>query len=247
MLGSALEYFDYTLEASDGEIGSVQDLYFDEPLWTVRYLVVRPTDWYERPALFSAIALRSAPGGDCRLAAELKLDQLKSGPAIGTAREITRTDEALLHDHHGWPHYWQSREHSGQGAYITKPELKHEGVVDHQEYGPESQNLRSMKEMVGCRIQATEGEIGSIVDLMVDGGSWRIRYLVVDIASSWFSKKILVSPDWVVGVDWMDRKVVVELSTDEVKNSPEPHEGDPIEHESVHRLNALWALPTYFS
>lgn len=246
MLGSALEYFDCSLEAFDGEIGSVQDLYFDEPLWTVRYLLARPTDWYEnRPALLSAIILRPAPGAR-RIAAELNLDQLKSGPAIGTVREISRTEEALLHDHHGWPYYWQTRGSSVQGTHNVT-ELKHKGVVNHQEYGPEGQNLRSMKEMVGCRLHASEGEIGNIVDLMVDGGSWRIRYLVVDIASSWFSKKILVSPDWVIGVDWIDRKVVVELSTDEVKNSPEPHEGDPIEHESEHRLNALWALPTYFS
>lgn len=244
MLRSALEHFDHTLEAYDGEIGSVQDLCFDEPLWTVRYLVARPTDWHEnRPALLSVLALRSVPEGDRRIAAGLKLDQLKSGPAIGTAREITRKDEILLHDHHGWPYYWQSKGHSGQGTHTTT-EPKQEGVVNPQEYGPEGQYLRSIKEMIGCRIQATEGAIGNVADLMVDGGSWRIRYLVVDIASSWFSKKILVSPDWVIGVDWMDRKVVVELSTDEVKNSPEPHEGDPIEHE---RLNALWALPTYFS
>ena len=134
MLRSALDCFDYTLEASYGEIGSVQDLYFDEPLWTVRYLVVRQTDWHERPALLSAIALRSAPEGDCRMTAELKLDHSRVAQQSAPPEKFTRKDEILLHDHHGWPYYWQSNWHSAQGAYVTTMELENEGVVDYQEY-----------------------------------------------------------------------------------------------------------------
>ena len=34
-----------TIAAKDGEIGSVQDLYFDDLTWTVRYLVVDTGTW----------------------------------------------------------------------------------------------------------------------------------------------------------------------------------------------------------
>ncbi|MGH7317879.1 MAG: PRC-barrel domain-containing protein, partial [Candidatus Rokuibacteriota bacterium] len=34
-----------SIEASDGDIGSVKDLYFDDLMWTVRYLVVDTGAW----------------------------------------------------------------------------------------------------------------------------------------------------------------------------------------------------------
>jgi uncharacterized protein YrrD len=40
MLLSARELQKFTIGATDGDIGSVDDLYFDDESWTVRYLVV---------------------------------------------------------------------------------------------------------------------------------------------------------------------------------------------------------------
>lgn len=45
MLRTAGHLKGVTIEAMDGDIGSVQDLYYDDQTWTVRYLVVDTGTW----------------------------------------------------------------------------------------------------------------------------------------------------------------------------------------------------------
>jgi uncharacterized protein YrrD len=35
----------WILDATDGEIGKVEDFYFDDQNWTVRYLIVKTGTW----------------------------------------------------------------------------------------------------------------------------------------------------------------------------------------------------------
>jgi hypothetical protein len=44
MLRSVKDMTSYTIAASDGDLGSVHDLYFDDEAWVVRYLVL-DTRW----------------------------------------------------------------------------------------------------------------------------------------------------------------------------------------------------------
>ena len=45
MLRPVKSILNYKILATDGEIGSVQDLYFDDHSWTIRYLVVDTGTW----------------------------------------------------------------------------------------------------------------------------------------------------------------------------------------------------------
>jgi hypothetical protein len=46
------------LDATDGEIGKVEDLYFDDQTWTIRYLIIKTASWLsEREVLISPQAL----------------------------------------------------------------------------------------------------------------------------------------------------------------------------------------------
>ena len=63
MLRTAGELKGVTIEAMDGDIGSVQDLYFDDQTWTVRYLVVDTGTWLPgRQVLISPFAFQAVPG-----------------------------------------------------------------------------------------------------------------------------------------------------------------------------------------
>ena len=58
MLRSLKELQGYTISATDGDIGSVHDFYFDDQHWTVRYLVVDTGGWLSgRRVLVSPLAL----------------------------------------------------------------------------------------------------------------------------------------------------------------------------------------------
>src|SRR5262249_11151974 len=45
MLRTARQLKGASLVATDGDVGSVQDLYFDDTTWTIRYLVVDAGTW----------------------------------------------------------------------------------------------------------------------------------------------------------------------------------------------------------
>ena len=48
----------YNLEATDGVIGEVEDFYFDDESWTMRYLIVKTGNWLSgRKVLISTSAL----------------------------------------------------------------------------------------------------------------------------------------------------------------------------------------------
>lgn len=74
--------------------------------------------------------------------------------------------------------------------------------------------------MVGCPLQASEGEIGHVAGFLVDDDTWAIRYLIVDASNWWLGHKVLVAPQWITGVHWSEQTVSVDLSRASIKVGP---------------------------
>jgi PRC-barrel domain protein len=81
--------------------------------------------------------------------------------------------------------------------------------------------LRSSRDVTGHTIQATDGEIGHVDDFIIDDETWTIRYLIVDTRNWWPGKKVLISPQWIQRVSWIEMKVFVNLLREDVRQSPE--------------------------
>ena len=61
MLYTISDLKDYTISATDGEIGHVEDFYFDDQHWAVRYLIVDTGGWLlGRKVLISPISIGRA-------------------------------------------------------------------------------------------------------------------------------------------------------------------------------------------
>jgi hypothetical protein len=54
--------------------------------------------------------------------------------------------------------------------------------------------LRSMKDLEGYTIGATDGVIGRVKDFYFDDEAWVIRYLVVETGAWLSSRRVLISP-----------------------------------------------------
>ena len=68
-------------------------------------------------------------------------------------------------------------------------------------------HLRSVKEVTGYHIRASDGEIGHVADVLVEDADWGIHYLVVDTRNWWPGKKVLVSPRSIRDIDWTNESV----------------------------------------
>jgi len=82
-----------TIKAMDGDIGSAQDLYFDDRTWTVRYVVVDTGAWLPgRQVLISPFAFRPVPGASW-LRTFLSKKQIENSPSLDTDRPVNRQRE----------------------------------------------------------------------------------------------------------------------------------------------------------
>jgi uncharacterized protein YrrD len=74
-------------------------------------------------------------------------------------------------------------------------------------------HLQPATAIMGCAMQAEDGEIGHVKDVLVDDKAWAIRYLVVDTEKWWGGKTVLVSPAWLTRVTWDTAKTLFCLVT----------------------------------
>jgi sporulation protein YlmC with PRC-barrel domain len=74
-------------------------------------------------------------------------------------------------------------------------------------------HLQPATAVMGYAVQAEDGEIGHVKDILVDDKAWAIRYLVIDTEKWWAGKKVLVSPEWLTHVTWGESKTLFCLVT----------------------------------
>ena len=99
--------------------------------------------------------------------------------------------------------------------------------------------LHKMSKMRGFHIHAIDGEIGHVDEFLLDAESWTIRYLVVD-TSNWIGgRSVLISVALVSAVDSSSRKMRVQLTRAQLKDSPSIDEADIDLDET---LPSIWIL-----
>jgi len=54
--------------------------------------------------------------------------------------------------------------------------------------------LRSVKEIHGCTVVASDGDIGAVDEVYFDDVEWKIRYLVVETGNWLTERRVLISP-----------------------------------------------------
>lgn len=80
---------------------------------------------------------------------------------------------------------------------------------------------RNLKSLTGFTMGATDGEIGRVRDFYFDDHSWTIRYLVVETGGWLSGRKVLISPEAVIKGNWDNHVFPVNLTMEQIKNSPD--------------------------
>jgi uncharacterized protein YrrD len=216
----------YTMGATDGEIGKVKEFYFDDSTWTIRYLIIETGNWLNgREVLISPQALLPPDWGNKIFPINLTREKIKNSPAIDTQMPVSRLQEIKLQDYYVHSDYWIEGFYGG-GMPLPARSYYHDNK--HLEDQADKSHLRSSAKVTGYKIKATDGEIGDVVDFIIEGNSWKIDFMVVD-TGHWFpGKKVLISPKWIKEIDWQNSEVTVHASIKQVKVSPEYDAAKPI-------------------
>lgn len=221
MLNRASTLKGYTLKSLDGEIGKVKDFYFDDQHWAIRYLVADTGNWLMgRQVLISPYALLTVSQKEQHIAINLTKQQIEDSPSLNSDKPVSRQFEDSYYGYYGWPMYYNGLYLWGMYPFIVRDhdELMKQIQDDAKQW---DHSLRSIHEVSGYHIHATDGDIGHVEDFLIDDETWAIRYLLIDTQNWRPGKKMLISPKWIQRVSWGETKVFVNLSQEIIKQSPE--------------------------
>ena len=206
---------------SDETMGKVKDIYFDDRHWTVRYLVVNTGKWLTGlKVLLSPYAIVAVNADHANIVTDLTKKQIEDSPSLDSDKPVSQQYEESYYGYYGWPTYWGGPYSWGYYPAIERNRGKWTDF-QHNKESKYDHHLRSCHEVTGYNIQAEEGEIGHVEDFIVDAETWEIRYLVVNTSNWWAGKKVLISPLWIERVSWSERTVVIDLTRQAIKLSPE--------------------------
>ncbi|MBN1430808.1 MAG: PRC-barrel domain containing protein [Anaerolineae bacterium] len=249
MLRSLKDLCGYTIRATDGEIGKVHDFFFDDSLWTIRYLVVDIGNWVPgRRVLLSPLSIEQPDWHNQSIPVRLTKTEVELGPDVSTDRPVSRQMKGNQYGNIRWLPFWRAGV-SGMPGYvpfIPLPVVKRDRDEAQASEDDGDPHLRSMLEVFGYRIQARDGEIGHVEDFIIRDDVWTIYYMIVDTHNWLPGKNVLVALDWIEGISWAEKSVSVDLQRETVEGCPEFDPSTPVNREYDLVLYDYYGKPRYW-
>ena len=236
----------YEIEASDGAIGSVSDFLFDDRTWKVRWLVVDAGNWLTgRLVLVHPSVIGRADYIRRVLPVKLTKARVAASPYIIRDQPVSRQNENNLYDHYGWDPVWGS---SYFGPHATAPDVAEQAVAGTSVRSPlegHDPNLRSLSEVTGYDIRASNGAIGHLENVVLEDEAWSIRYLTIVTRNWWPGQRVLLSPYAVQKISWSKQQISLNASCEQVKSSPPWAPLELIDQAYEKRLHRHYDWPGY--
>jgi hypothetical protein len=248
MLTNATFLKGLAIHATDGEIGSVEEFYFDDDTWGIRYLVVKTGGWLSgKEVLISPISIRNVDWTAKLLYVGLTKKQVENSPSIDTHKPVSRQYEAEYSSYYGYNNYWGGPYLWGPAYYPanlsvpptawSKARIQAESLDSH---------LRSSEAVTGYHVEAKDGEIGHVDGFVIDDKYWSVRYVEVATRNWLPGKKVLLSPAWIDRVSWLDSKIFVGMFRQAIHDAPEYLLDRPISREYENKLYFHYGHPPYW-
>lgn len=105
--------------------------------------------------------------------------------------------------------------------------------------------LKTVGQLTGSTLTASDGEIGHIKEAYFDEHTWTIRYLVVDTGTWLSGREVLISP-YAVRQPLNADQVDVALTRQQVENSPAIDTHQPVSRRHEQEYLSYYAYPEYW-
>lgn len=253
----------YAIRATDNDLGEIEELFFDDERWGIRYLVVKTGSWFNRRRVL--ISPHSITGFDDHTEAvvvSLTREQVENSPDIDTHQPVSRQMEQEHATYYGYGAYWLGPYLWGAGRHplagLPDPDMVPPGggasALDAERVppGPQTEHdsdvhLRSSDDVQNYAIEGKDGDIGHVEAFLFDDESWAIRYLIVDTRNWWpGGRKTVVAIQWISDISWTESAVRVDLTREQIKSSPEYDENAQLDRDYETRLHDHYGFRGYW-
>lgn len=106
--------------------------------------------------------------------------------------------------------------------------------------------LTNAKTIRGYKLNGKDGEVGSVKEFFFDDKFWTVRYLVAN-TGSWLNKRqVLISPYFLKEADYAVERINVDLTMDEIENSPPLESDKPVSRQYEESYYGYYGAPVYW-
>lgn len=194
----------FSVAGTDGKLGTIQEMFFDDRCWNICYWIVKSGTWLSKKDLLISTQIKIKPDWkSALLQTDLTLKQLRDSPDPDYDKPVFRQQETRLYDASELINYWFTPYKGSHWDRMQSNELSAPvGTNKH---------LRSSKEVIGYTILASENSIGTLTDFIIDTEGWKIISLVVQRGATEDSNEIELTVDAVTRISWADRTIYIDL------------------------------------
>ncbi|MFZ2653768.1 MAG: PRC-barrel domain-containing protein [Victivallales bacterium] len=100
--------------------------------------------------------------------------------------------------------------------------------------------------MIGFTINGVDGELGKLKDFYFDDATWTVRYMALETGGWMSGRRTLVSIAALGKMNWASRTINVNLTREQVRNSPHADIDEPISRNYEIALHGHYAWNTYW-
>jgi hypothetical protein len=226
MLRDLNEIQNCVVQGTDGIIGTVADVYVNDQTWKIHYVAADTGNWLQgRHVLISTQSFLEPKWETSSFPAVVKKAEVERAPEFEVEKPLSLEKEREICNHYRWTTYFPKNENE----LSLFPGL-----------------LTSANGLKEFSLLATDGEIGTITNFLIEDMAWTVRYIVVDTAKWLAGRTVLISPMWNKTINWAERMVVVNLSQEEIEKSPEYDPTLPIERVYEIELYKYYGQPHYW-
>ncbi|MGA2787461.1 MAG: PRC-barrel domain-containing protein [Verrucomicrobiota bacterium] len=106
--------------------------------------------------------------------------------------------------------------------------------------------LRSIKQLYGIKLGASDGEIGHVKDFYFNDQSWVVHYLVADTGSWLPGRQVLISPHSLARLDQAGKVLRVNLTRKQIEDSPAIESHKPVSRQYEEEYYRYYGWPYYW-
>lgn len=103
--------------------------------------------------------------------------------------------------------------------------------------------LHSLRRLPGSTVKAEDGDFGVLYNVYISEAEWMVSYFVVQTGGWLHDRRVLVSPEALHTPFWLEGSVYVELSRQQILNSPPIDAAKPFSRQQEALMNAYFGWP----
>lgn len=229
MLRSVESLFGIQVNARDGKVGNIQNMFICIGTWEVFYMVIDSSVIKNHNYILIAPAALMNPDHK-NLPVNLTKTQIEGSPVIDVRKPLLWGDAETIFNYYSWPQYWEQQPPE---KIISPPPVPYKSTSGEkgEQYTEETgynENVRSAHWLIGKKLAGQQSVFGRIDDLIINMVTWYVQYLIVTPERNSSQEKVMIAADWMEKTTCVDNNIVSFLDEQELQKAPRFDPDEPV-------------------